>query len=78
MNILPSAATLGLSADEFLPHNPCLSLWSSKGIVFVYSQGFFSIRSTQDNVEREKGRRGGRERGREMEKSGAIWRMEQK
>ncbi len=40
MKIFPTA-TLSLSIDEFLPHNPCLSLWASEGIVFVYIQAFF-------------------------------------
>lgn len=53
MNILPSAATLGLSADEFLPHNPCLSLWSSEGIVFVYSQAFFHQEHSRQCGEKE-------------------------
>lgn len=59
MNIHPTAATLSLSADEFLPHNPCLSLWASEGIVFVYSQAFFHQEYTRQCGERE----------REMEKS---------
>lgn len=37
----PLAATLSLSTDKFLPHNPCLSLWATEGIVFVYSQAIF-------------------------------------
>lgn len=68
MNSLPTAATLSLSADEFLPHNPCLSLWASEGIVFVYSQAFFHQEYTRQC--------GGREE--EMEKSAAIWGMEKK
>lgn len=55
--------------------NPCLCLWATQGIVFVYSQAF-SIRGAQDNVAREKGVR--RERGAGGEKSGSIWRMEKK
>lgn len=67
MNILPGAATLGLSADEFLPLNPCLSLWSSEGIVFVYSQPFFhQEHSRQCGEKRESGR------GREEERDGKI------
>lgn len=68
MNILLTAAMLTLSTDEFLPHNPCLSLWASEGIVFVYSQAFFHQEYTRQCGERE----------REMEKSGAIWGMEKK
>lgn len=62
MTILPTAATLSLSADEFLPHNPRLSLWASEGIVFVYSQAFFHQENTRQCEERE----------REMEKSGSY------
>lgn len=67
MNILPSAATLGLSADEFLPHNPCLSLWSSEGIVFVYSQAFFHQEHSRQCGEKEKEEETGRERWKNQE-----------
>lgn len=68
MKNLPAAATLSLSADEFLPHSRCLSLWASEGIVFVYIQAFPHQEYTRQCGEREG----------EMEKSGAIWGMEKK